>query len=243
MSSSFLNPSLTPRTLFATSARMRPWKARVFFSSSALVKATTLFSTFTAMPGTMRVERVPFGPFTVTASASWRTSTPFGSGISFLPIRDMGSPSLPDLAEDFAAHAAAGGLGAGENTLRRRHDGQTEAAEDAGDLLLVSVHAAARARDALDAVDDRLAVVRVLQIDAQGGLDLVLHHLVVADEALGLEDPGHLHFELRRGELDAVVVGLDAIADPAEEIRDRVSHGHCVRSFYPLSVVGCPLSV
>src|SRR5437762_12459737 len=110
----------------------------------------------------------------------------------------MGPVSLPDLAEDFAAHAAAGGVGAGENALGRRDDGQTEAAQDAGDLLLVAIDAAARARDALDAVDDRLAVIRVLQIDAQGRLDLVLGDLVVAVEALSLEDAGHLHLELPR---------------------------------------------
>src|SRR5512132_3382240 len=143
MSSSRLKPSLTPLTLFATSARTRPWKARVFCSSLARVNCTTLFSTFTSMPGTSAVLRVPFGPLMVTAAPSFFTSTPFGSEISFLPIRDMSS-SLPDLAEDFAAHAALHGIVAGEHALGRRHDRQTEAAEDARDLGLVAVDAAAR---------------------------------------------------------------------------------------------------
>jgi hypothetical protein len=62
MSSSFLKPSLTPRTLLATSARIRPWKARVLPSSSFRSNFTTLFSTETEMPVTMGVFRLPFGP-------------------------------------------------------------------------------------------------------------------------------------------------------------------------------------
>src|SRR5712692_7989365 len=145
MSSSRLNPWLTPRTLFATRARIRPCRARVFFSSSARVNCTTFFSSFTPMPGTSGVERVPFGPLTVTAFASCRTSTPFGSSIGFFPIRDMEPFSLPDLAEDFAAHAALDGVMAGQHALGGRNDGQTEAAEDARDLLLVAIDPAAGA--------------------------------------------------------------------------------------------------
>src|SRR6058998_2121640 len=138
MSSSRLKPSLTPRTLFATSARTRPWKARLFCSSFARVNCTTLFSTFTPMPGMSAVDRVPFGPLMVTALPSCLTSTPFGSSIGFLPIRDMERFSLPDLAEDFTADAALDGFVAGEHALRRGNDGQSEAAEDARDLLLVA---------------------------------------------------------------------------------------------------------
>src|SRR5205085_4100085 len=115
--------------------------------------------------------------------------------------------SLPDLAEDLAADAALDGFVAGEDALRRRDDGQPEAAEDARDLLLVAIDAAAGAGNPLDAVDDRLARGRVFEVDPQRGLDLVLiGHRVVADEPLGLEDPGDLHLELRRRKLHAVVV-------------------------------------
>src|ERR1051326_2684011 len=157
MSSSRLKPSVTPWTLLATSARMRPCSERDLPSLSRRLNWTTLFSISTSMPATTEVESVPFGPLTVRVLPSCRTSTPFGSGIGFFPIRDMGL-SLPDLAEDLAADAALGGLGARQDALRRRDDGQSEPAEDPGDLLLVAVDAAAGARDALDAVDDRLAV-------------------------------------------------------------------------------------
>src|ERR1043166_9220986 len=163
MSSSRLNPSVTPWTLFATSARMRPCSERDLPSSSPRLNCTTLSLISTPMPATTAVESVPFGPLTVRVLPSCRTSTPFGSGIGFFPIRDMGL-SLPDLAEDLAADAALGGLGARQDALRRRDDGQSESAEHARDLLLVAVDAAARARDALDAVDDRLAVGRGLEV-------------------------------------------------------------------------------
>src|SRR5207248_11156892 len=213
-----LNPSVTPRTLLATSARIRPWKARDFPSSSVRVNCTTLFSMVTPMPETTAVVRVPFGPFTVTTLPSCLTSTPFGTGISFLPIRDMGFSS-PDLAKHFAADAALDGFLSGQHALGGRDDGQPEAAEHARDLLLVAVDAAARARDALDAVDDRLAAGRVFQIDPQRSLGLVLLlKVVIADEALILEDAGDLHFQLRRGKLDAFVMRLDSVANPREHV-------------------------
>src|SRR3954451_11011830 len=127
MSSSRLNPSVTPRTLFATSARIRPWKARERPSSFERVNCTTLFSIETPMPGTTGVVRVPLGPFTVTTLPSCLTSTPFGTGISFLPIRDIGFSltrcSLPDLAEHFAADAALDGFLSGQHALGGRDDG------------------------------------------------------------------------------------------------------------------------
>src|SRR5512135_1543451 len=103
------------------------------------------------MPGTSAVDRVPFGPFTVTLLPACLTSTPFGSWIGFLPMRDM-RISLPDLAEDFAADARLGGLCSGEHAAGGRDDGQAETAEDLGNLFLATVDPPARARNALDAV-------------------------------------------------------------------------------------------
>src|SRR6266568_8941805 len=176
----------------------------------------------------MAVESVPFGPVTVRVLPSWRTSTPFGSGIGFFPIRDMGL-SLPDLAEDLAADAALGRLGARQDALRRRDDGEAETVEDARDLLLVAVDAAAGARDALDAVDDRLAVGRVLEVDPQRPLRLFLvRERVVADEALALENAGDLHLQLRGGELHAVVMRRDPVPDSRQHIGYWVCHRHSV---------------
>src|SRR5947209_8481958 len=228
MSSSRLNPSVTPRTLLATSARIRPWKARERPSSLARVNWTTLFSIETPMPGTTGVVRVPFGPLTVTTFPSCLTSTPFGTGISFLPMRDMGL-SLPNLAKHFAADAALDGFLSGQHALRGRDDGEAETVEHARDLLLVAVDAAARARDALDAVDDRLAVGRVLEVDPQRPLRLFLvRERVIADEALALENAGDLHLQLRGGELHAVVMRRDSIPDSRQHIGYWVCHRHSV---------------
>src|SRR5215212_10775824 len=140
MSSSRLKPSLTPLTLLATSARIRPWKARDLPSSSFRSNLTTLLSTDMEMPGTIAVVRLPFGPLIMTLLPSWRTSTPFGRGSSFFPIRDMCS-SLPDLAEDFAADALARGLGAREHASGGRDDGEAESTENGGDLFLAAIDA------------------------------------------------------------------------------------------------------
>src|SRR3954447_19768048 len=226
MSSSRLKPSVTPWTLFATSARMRPCSERDLPSSSRRLNCTTLFSISTSMPATTAVESVPFGPLTVRVLPSCRTSTPFGSGIGFFPIRDMGL-SLPNLAEDLAADAALGRFIAREDALGRRNDGEAEAAEHARDLLLVAVDAAARARDALDAVDDRLAVGRVLEVDPQRPLRFFLvRERVVADEALALEDTRDLHLQLRGGELHAFVMRRDPVTDPRQHIGYWICHRH-----------------
>src|ERR1043165_2412315 len=172
MSSSRLKPSVTPWTLFATSARMRPCSERDLPSSSPRLNCTTLSLISAPMPATTAVESVPFGPLTVRVLPSCPTSTPFGSGIGFFPIRDMGL-SLPDLAEDLAADAALGGLAATEDALRRRDDGQPESAADAGDFFLVAGGVGARGRDAFDPVDPRLAVGRVLEVDPELPLRLL----------------------------------------------------------------------
>src|SRR4029079_2565594 len=220
---------------------MRPCSERDFPSSSPRLNCTTLSLISTPMPGTTGVESVPFGPLTVRVLPSCRTSTPLGSGIGFFPIRDMGL-SLPNLAEDLAADAALGGLGAGQDALRRRDDGQPEPAQDAGDLLLVAVDAAAGARDALDAVDDRLSVGRVFEVDPQRSLRLLLvRQRVVPDEALALEDAGDLHLQLRGGELHAVMVRHDAVANPRQHVCNWVCHRHSLNPF--VSVAGLPASL
>ena len=72
----------------------------------------------------------------------------------------------------------------------------------------------------------RLAVISVLEIDAQRSLYLVLDQLVVADEAFVLENARDLDLELRSRHLDPLVVGLNSIADPREHVRDRICHRH-----------------
>jgi hypothetical protein len=153
----------------------------------------------------------------------------------FLTIRDMrGSPyQMPaaKLAERFAADAATLSLGTGEHALRGGDDGQTEATEHLRELFLAAVNATARARDALDAMNDGLAVPGVLEIDAQAALRLPFlggNDFVVADETLGLEDLGDLDLQLRARHLDAFVTRLNSVADSGQHIRDGICHRHSV---------------
>src|SRR5438105_5014053 len=132
--------------------------------------------------------------------------------------------SLPDLAEHFAADAALHGFGAREHALRRGNDRQSQSAEDPRDVLLVAVDAATGTRDALDAVNDRLSILRILQIDTERRLDLLLDDFVVADETFALENARDLDLELRRRKLHAIVTRLNPVADSREHICDWISH-------------------
>src|SRR5205085_4656263 len=139
-------------------------------------------------------------------------------------MRDMETFSLPNLAEDFAAHALAHGIVAGKNALRGRHNGQTESAKDLRDLFFAAIDAPSGTGDALDAVNDRLAVIRVFEIEAKSRLRAFLDDLVIGNEALALEDLRHFHFEFRRRQLDTIVPRRNSIADSREHVGDRVCH-------------------
>src|SRR3954467_90209 len=70
--------------------------------------------------------RLPLGPFTVTSLSASVTSTPDGTAMGSLPIRDMLlpplGPSSPDVGEDFPTYALLVGLAVGQQPLARRDD-------------------------------------------------------------------------------------------------------------------------
>src|SRR6266403_1290680 len=94
------------------------------------------------------------------------TSTPWGMGMGFLPIRDMGAP-LPDLTEDLAAHSTLPRLTVGHQSLVGRQNRDAHAPEHAGHGVGLRVHAQPRLRDALQARDRALAVLGVLEHDLE----------------------------------------------------------------------------
>src|SRR6478735_6304945 len=116
--------------MLAISVRERPCSERLVRSSSGRVTATVPSSARPTAIGSLTVcDRVPFGPLTVTVWPSMATSTPAGTGIGSLPIRDMSSSfPLPDVGEDFSAYALLLGLTVGEQTGRRRDDRDAEPA-------------------------------------------------------------------------------------------------------------------
>src|SRR3954452_6517176 len=184
--------------MLATSDRVKPCSARC--SPRSVGRVTTICSPSwaTVMSLGMRSPSVPRGPLTDTNSGSIETVTPVGSGMGFLPMRDM---RLPDVRHDLAADARVAGLVAGHDASRRGDDGGAHAAEHLRDLARAGVCAAPGARDALEAGDRRAAVARVLQAHADDlarMLGVGRDDVVAVDVALLVEDPRALGLELGR---------------------------------------------
>src|SRR5437762_1344273 len=98
--------------------------------------------------------------------------------------------SLPDGANEFAAKLLATGVLVFEETLGSGNDGDAQAVEDAGNIGVAGVEAAAGGGRTLEAGEDRGAV-DVFHGDDDGLVPVLVGaggH--VADVALGLEDVG-----------------------------------------------------
>src|SRR5262245_44774767 len=135
-------PSLTPCTMFARRDRIRPWSARTVRCSELRSTVSTLASMETDKPAGIACESFPFGPSTLTVWSCTATFTPDGTGMGFLPMRDMAKRSLPDVRQDFAAHLLPAAFPVGHHTARRGQYGHSHATQDRGDLVLPDVDAA-----------------------------------------------------------------------------------------------------
>src|SRR4051794_17738708 len=155
--------------MLATSERMSPCRARCSPRSVGRLTSSSPSVCSTVMSRDLRSDRAPLGPVTWTTSGSTVTVTPSGTGMGFLPIRDI---DLPDLRHDLAADTRAARLVAGHDPARRRDDRRAHAALHLADAARGGVMALARARHAAQAADRRAAVLGVLQLhaDALAGL-------------------------------------------------------------------------
>src|ERR1700712_2723035 len=215
-------------TMLLTRVRVSPWRDLESRWSSGRGAARVPSSSLEmAIGSTTEWDRVPLGPLTVTVRPSIVTSTPVGTGIGSLPIRDMRCDPLPDVGEDFPAHLLLGGLPVGQQTGRGRDDGDAEASEDLRQLGGTRVDAQAGLGDAADAGDRALTVRAVLERDNQRLADGGVGGGPGADVALLDEDVGDVPLQLRKGHHDLVVVGRVGVADSGQEIRYRVCHDHC----------------
>src|SRR3954466_14705141 len=192
--------------MLATSERVSPCRARC--SPRSVGRDTVRVSSFcsTVMSRWTRSKSSPRGPFTRTTSGSMETVTPAGTVMGLRPMRLMGSRS-PDLRHDLAADASAAGLVAGHDALRRRDDGGAHAAEHLGNAGGGHVVALARTGCALQPRHHGLAVLGVLELDADQRAGVVAGRrlgLPRLDVALLGEDAGHLALELRGGGLHHV---------------------------------------
>src|SRR4051794_32399804 len=168
----------------------------------------------------------PFGPLTRTRSGSIVSSTPEGTGIGCLPMRDM---ALPDLRDELAADAVAARVVTRHEAARSGDDRGAHAAEDARDVLRGDVGAATGLGDAAQARDDRAARLRVLEAHVQLLADAGALDRPALDVALLLQDPGQLRLHLRVRDHDLVMARMQPVADAGQEVGDRVRHRHRAR--------------
>src|SRR6476469_6965290 len=239
------------------SVRVRPWSERLLRSSSGRCTSRMPSSPLATVIGAAMVcDSVPLGPLTVTSDSSIATSTPDGTAMGSLPMRDMflSLPGLsrsgsPDVGADFAAHALLARLAVGQQTLRRRDDRDAQSTEDLGQVRALGVHTQTGLADAADTRDRALPVAAVLERDGQrladGGLALggeVVRDVVGGDVALLLEDLREAGLHLAVRHRHHVVVRLVGVAQTREHVCDRVSHRHDVvlsrRGFLRLAAGG-----
>src|SRR5215211_2047115 len=163
--------------MLAISVRDRPCSARLSRSSSGRVTWSTPSSVRSTAIGAATVcDSCPLGPLTFTVWPSIATSTPLGTGIGSRPIRDIvRSLLLPDVGEDFPAHALLVRLLVGQQPGGGGDDRHPEAAEDLRQGGRLGVDPQARLGDAPDAGDAPLAVGAVLQVDDEFLADGAVH--------------------------------------------------------------------
>src|SRR5688572_33300651 len=106
--------------MLATSARMVPDMALAWRELPSALHTRLSPSFFTSTFGSAGRAMVPSGPFTEMLPPAMFTSTPLGSGIGYLAMRDMSrAPSGHD-AKHFAADAVGAGLAVGHDAARGR---------------------------------------------------------------------------------------------------------------------------
>src|SRR5215213_1215208 len=181
---------------------VRPCSERLVRSSSGRFTSRAPSSPRSTVMGAATVWlSVPLGPLTVTVGVvlpSIWTSTPDGTVIGSLPMRDIATSLLlglssPDVGEDFPTHALLVGLTVGQQALAGRDDRDTQTTEHLGQARVLGVHPQARLADAADAGDRALPVTPVLERDGERLRDTalwVVGHVERRDVALGLEDLG-----------------------------------------------------
>src|SRR3954468_11085381 len=187
--------------MLAMSVLVRPCNARETRSSSGRVTSSVPSSCATSMGAATEWLSRPLGPLTVTCGPSIETSTPAGTVMGSLPMRDMLlllslDPGSPDEGEDFPADALLVGLPVGEQAGRRRQDRDAEAAQHAGQVRRLGVDPQAGLADAADAGDRALPVRAVLEGHREGLAHLGVGHGPRRDVALLLEDLGDVGLEL-----------------------------------------------
>src|SRR5215469_18065948 len=225
ISSSRVQPLVTPSTALLTSARASPWTAAC--ESFSRIATRLLSCCSTRMPAGSGVSSLPFGPATATVLPSIFTVTPLGRGIGFFPILDIAvSSQLPDFTEDLAAHAFFAGLATGHHASRRGQNVDAQPPEHARNVRPPHVNPAAGAGNALHFRDRGFIVAAVLQIDAHDLVSVFFRCLEVGDVALFLQNAGNLHLQLGSGNIYLLVTRINRIANARQHVCDRIGQPH-----------------
>src|SRR3989337_2995362 len=124
--------------------RVSPCSERLSRSSLGRLTSRTPSDCSTTIGAATLWLRVPLGPFTVTRRSSMATSTPDGTAMGSLPMRDMlllsfSVSRLPDLGEAFPPHALLVRLAVGEQALAGRDDRDAQPAEHLGQTRVLGV--------------------------------------------------------------------------------------------------------
>src|SRR5690606_4659805 len=143
--------------------------------SSAADRVATPSATDTSMPSGLSIDRAPFGPLTAMLVGWMFSSTPLPRAIGFLATLDIAVAPLCHEAQDFAADDQWLHQCVGHDALGGGDDGNAEAAQDLRQRVLAAVLPQARARNAEQALDHRVAL-EVLQHALELGLGAVLDH-------------------------------------------------------------------
>src|SRR5690606_8119050 len=213
--------SVTPATMLSIRVRVSPCRALLSrWSSGRLTSIVPSSARSTVIGAATLCVRVPLGPFTVTTFWSNATSTPDGTAMGSLPIRDMSclllvGPSSPDVGEDFPTHALLVGLAVGQQALAGGDDRHAEATEDLRQSGRLRVDAQTGLADPPETGDRALAVLPVLQRQRQH-----LAHRLGRVARCGVLD-------LPAGD---VALLLEDLRDARLELAVRHGHGLVVRS-------------
>src|SRR5690606_31603327 len=195
-------------------------------AGAAALRTAWPSSILISTPSGCAIERLPLGPFTVTLPDWMSIWTPLTMTIGLLAIRDMLVTPLCHEAQDFTADALLARLRIGHDALRGGNDGNAEAVEDLGQLVLAAVLTQTRPGEALQLLDNRLAFV-VLQLDLEFVLAIAdVGNGRAQDVAFVLQDLGDGHLDLGRGHFHRRLADRGRIADADEHVGDGISHAH-----------------
>src|SRR6267143_1301119 len=232
ISSSRVQPLVTPSTALFTRARARPCTAACESFSRTATRVPSLCSTL--IPPGSAVSNFPLGPCTATVSPSILTVTPLGIGIGFFPIRDIRSAlapglvarPLPDFAQQFAAYAFAARLSSRHHAPRRGKDVDPHASKHAGNLCAAHIDAASRPRYPLGLRNGSLIVSAILQVKPDHLMTIFLSRFEVGDEPLFLQDAGNLQLQPGGRDIYFLMPGVERIAHPRKHVCDRIGQPH-----------------